>query len=246
MPEFFEGNKYDSADILKEIQTERMVYQINSSLNSLKASDKMKRGIEAITKEMENVQRIVYDRKKSLEEMEINLSEKKGKMKELQQELEHTIKRIETSAKKTLELETKANNITSALEKIKEATQEIDQKYLERSQNELINIFVKVTSDAEKAQSDLNAAKRMESVISKKLQEIEIDYTKLESETLNKAKEVDVIISNVSNTIQYIARSYDDIVDASKTLLKSAISMNTIHEEQNQQHNEVNDIKMAV
>lgn len=252
MTSAFEGDIYNSSDILKEIQTERMVYQINSSSNARKVSDKMKKGVETITKAMENAESMIYDRKKLLEEMRINLFEKKDKMKKLQQELEHTRKRIESSAKKTFDLETEANNITSAMEKIKEASQEIDQKYLEQSQNELMNLFVKVTSDAEKAKSDLNATKRTESIISKKLQEIEIDYDKLERETLNETREVDTITSNVSITINHIVRTYDEIISASKDLLKSATSTNTKSEEQNQvieqnqPYNEVNDIKLAI
>jgi|GEM_PF-3187279 len=245
-------DKYNSADILKEIQTERMVYQINSLSSAQKVSDKMKRGVETITKAMENAQSIAYERKKLLEEKEINLFEKKDKIRKLQQELEHTRKRIESSAKKTFDLETKANKITSAMEKIKEASREIDQKYLEQSQNELMNLFVKVTSDAEKARSDLHATKRMEEETSKKLQEIEMEYSKLESQTINETREVETIMSNISITIQHIIRTYDEIIDASKTLLKSAISNNKKDEEkndlneQNQHHNEVNDIKMAV
>ena len=246
MTSLSEGGIYNSADALKEIQTERMVYQINSSLNARKASDKMKHGVEEIAKAMESAQNVVYDRKKALEEKKINLFEKKDKMKKLQQELEHTRKRIETSAQKTLDLETEANKITSAMEKIKEASQEIDQKYLEQSQNDLMNLFVKVTSDAEKAKSDLNATRRMESVISKKVQEVESDYSKLENEALNETREAEVIISNVSNTIQHIIRSYDEITDASKDLLKSAISTNTGSAEQNQQYDEANHIKVAV
>ena len=251
MTSLFEDDIYNSADILKEIQTERMVYQINSSSNARKVSDKMKRGIEEITKAMENARSVANDRKKVLEEMKINLFEKKDKIVKLQQELEHTRRRIESSAKKTLNLETKANKITSAIEKVKEASEEIEQKYLEHSQNELMNLFVKVTADVEKAQSDLNATKRMESIISKKLQESEIDYSKLESEMLNETSEVEVIISNVSNTIQHIVRSYNEITDASKDLLKTAISSNAKSEEQhstekNQSDNEVNYIKVAI
>ena len=248
MTSLFEGDIYDSADILKEIQTERIVYQINSSLDTRKISDKMKRGSEAITKAIENAQNIAVDKKKLLEETKVNLFERRDKIKKLEQELEHTRKRIELSTKKALNLETEVNKITSAMQKIKEASQEIDQKYLEQSQNELMNIFVKVTSDAEKAQSDLNATKKMESTIFKKLQEIEIDYDKLEIETLNKTREVEVIMSNVSTTIQHIMRTYDEIVDASKDLLKSAISSNVKSEEQhiseeNQTHTAV---KIAV
>lgn len=245
MTSVFEGDIYNSADILKEIQTERMVYQINSSSNARKVADKMKRGAEEITKAMENAQNAAYNKKKSLEEMKIKLFEKKEKMKKLQQELEHTRKRIETYTKKSLDLETKANKIKYAMEKIREASQEIDQKYLEQSQNELANLFVKATSDTEKAQSDLNATKRMEDIISKKVQEIEMDYSKLESKTLNETREVEVIISNVSNTIQHIIRSYDEITDAAKDLLESAIATNT-KSEQNQQHNEANYIKVAI
>jgi len=251
MTSLLKEDAHNSADMLKEIQTERMVYQINSSLNAQKASNNMKREVEEITEAMENAQSVAYERKRSLEENKINLFEKKDKMKKLQQELEHTRKRIESSVKKTLDLETKANKIKHAMEKIKEASQGIEQKYLEQSQNELMNLFVKVTSDVEKAQSDLNATKRMEDIISKKIQEIEIDYSKLENKILNETREVEVITSNVSNTIQHIIRSHNEITDAAKDLLKSAIATNVISEEQNhtneqnQQPNEVNYIKVA-
>jgi len=252
MASLFEGDIYNSSDILKEIQAERMIYQINSSTNARKASEKMKHGVEEITKAMENAQKVTQDRKRTLEEMQINLFGKKDKMKKLQQELEHTRKRIESSAKRAFELETEINKITSAMEKIKEASQGIDQKYFEQSQSELMSLLVKTTSDAEKAQSDLNATKRMESTISKKVQEIEIDHNKLENETINEAREVEVIISNVSSTIQHIIRSYDEVIDASIGLLKSATSTNTIyekqdnHSEQNQQHEETSHIKVAI
>ena len=251
MTSILKEDAHNSADMLKEIQTERMVYQINSSLNAQKASNKMKREVEEITEAMENAQSVAYERKRSLEENKINLFEKKDKMKKLQQELEHTRKRVESSVKKTLDLETEANKIKHAMEKIKEASQGIEQKYLEQSQNELMNLFVKVTSNVEKAQSDLNATKRMEDIISKKIQEIEIDYSKLENKILNETREVEVITSNVSNTIQHIIRSHNEITDAAKDLLKSAIATNVISEEQNhtneqnQQPNEVNYIKVA-
>lgn len=248
MTSLFEGDIYNSADILKEIQTERIVYQINSSSNTRKVSDKMKRGAEAMIKAIENAQNIAIDKKKLLEETKVNLFERRDKMKKLEQELEHTRKRIESSTKKVLNLETEVNKITLAMEKIKEASQEIGQKYLEQSQNELMNQFVKVTSDAEKAQSDLNATKKMESTLYKKLQEIEIDYDKLEIETRNETREVEGIMSNVSITIQHIMRTYDEIVDASKDLLKSAISPNVKSEEQHigEQNQAYDDIKMAV
>lgn len=248
MTSLFEGDIHNSADMLKEIQTERIVYQINSSSNTRKVSDKMKRGAEAIIKAIENAQNIAIDKKKLLEETKVNLFERKDKMKKLEQELEHTRKRVELSTKKALNLEIEVNKITLAMEKIKEASQEIDQKYLEQSQNELMNLFVKVTSDAEKAQSDLNATKKTESIISEKLQEIEIDYDKLEIETRNETREVESIMSNVSITIQHIMRTYDEIIDASKDLLKSAVSANIISEEQHisEQNQAYDDIKMAV
>lgn len=249
MVSLFEGDANDSSAILKEIQTERIVNQINLSSNAQKVSDKMKRGVEEITKAMENAQNVAQDRKKVLDEIKISLFEKKDKMKKLQHELERTRKHVEVSAKKTFDLETEANKITAAMEKIKEASQEIDRKYLEQSQNELMNLFVKVASDAEKAQSDLNATKRIESLMSKKVQEIEMDYNKLEGETFNETREVEVFMSNVSDTIQHIIRSYDEIIYASKDLLKSAISMNTKFVDQNharEQNQQYDEVKMAI
>ena len=63
MASLFEGDIYNSSDILKEIQAERMIYQINSSTNARKASEKMKHGVEEITKAMENAQKVTQDRK---------------------------------------------------------------------------------------------------------------------------------------------------------------------------------------
>ncbi len=212
----------NAEDVLREIQTERMIYQINSTSDARKTSDKMKKDIEKIIKAMENARSIVYEKKNATDEMKVNLSGKKDKIKKLQQELDHTEKRVESIAKRTSDLKIETNKIKAAIEKIEEATLELNSKYLEQSQNELINSLVKVTSEAEKAQSDLNTAKRMETISSKKLQDMEIDFNKSQSYTFDKIQEIERIVANVSITIEHIIKSYDEITVISKDLLKSA------------------------
>mgnify|MGYP000235815387 CR=1 FL=1 len=239
---------------LREIQTERMVYQINSSSDARKASNKMKKGIDEIIKAMENARNTTYEKKVTTDEMKISLSEKKDKLKKLQHELERARKHVELSAKKTLGFEMEINKITNAMEKIEEATHDLDKKYTEQSKSELMNFFVKITTDAEKAQSDLNAAKRTESAISKKLLEIETDVNRLELDVRDKTDEVERIASNVSTTIDHIIRSYDEITTVSKDLLKSATSASTEFREEeqnyntdgNQPHQEVNETRIAI
>jgi chromosome segregation ATPase len=245
MASFFGEGKTNSDNILREIQTERMIYQINSSSDSKKAADKMKKGIEEITKAMENARNTAYEKKIATDDLKIGLSEKKDKMKKLQQELERTGKRIESVAKKTLDLEIETSKIKNAIERIEEVAQDLGPKYLEQSQNELMDSLVKATLEAEKAQSDLNAAKKMQVITSKKARDIEIDFSKSEAYTLDKISETERIIANVSSTIEHIIRIHDEITLASKDLLKSAIST-TIEFEQNQPYQEVNDTKVTI
>ena len=253
MVSFFGEGKTNSENILREIQTERMIYQINSSSDARKAADKMKKGIEEITKAMENARSTTHEKKRETDDLKINLSEKKDKMKKLQQELERTRKRIEQVAKKTLDLEIETSRIKGAIEKIEEVAQDLGPKYLEQSQNELMDSLVKATLEAEKAQSDLNAAKKIELITSKKLHDIEIDFSNLEAYTLDKISETERIIANVSITVEHIMRSYDEITIASKNLLKSATSTKVEFEgksnyefEQNQSYQESNDVKVAI
>jgi len=253
MASFLGEGKTNSDNILREIQTERMIYQINSSSDSKKAAEKMKKGIEEITKAMENARNTVYEKKIATDDLKVSLSEKEDKMKKLQQELERTGKRIESVAKKTLDLEIETSKIKNAIERIEELAQDLGPKYLEQSQNELMDSLVKATLEAEKAQSDLNAAKKMQVITSKKAHDIEIDFNKSEAYTLDKISETERIIANVSSTIEHIIRVYDEITLASKDLLKSAISTkiefeeeNNYEFEQNQPNQEVNDVKVAI
>jgi len=80
----------NSENIFREIQTEHMIYQINSSSDTKKTADKMKKNIHEITKIMEGARRTTYEKKIATDELKINLSEKKDKLKKLQQEYERT------------------------------------------------------------------------------------------------------------------------------------------------------------
>lgn len=253
MASFFGEVKTNSENILREIQTEHMIYQINSSSDTRKATDKMKKGIQEITKAMENARSNAYEKKRITDELKINLSEKKDKMKKLQQELEHTRKRIEPIAKKTLDLEMESSRIKNAIKKIEEVVQDLGPKYLEQSQNDLMDSLAKAMLETEKAQSDLNAIKKIEVIVSKKVDDIEMDFSKLEAYTLDKISETEGIIANVSITIEHIIRSYDEITNVSKDLLKSAIAKKTEFEEksnyefeQNQPYQKVNNAKVAI
>ena len=243
----------NSENIFREIQTEHMIYQINSSSDTKKTADKMKKNIHEITKIMEDARRITYEKKIATDELKINLSEKKDKLKKLQQEYERTQKHVELSSIKTLDVHTEANKIRNVIERIKEAAYGLDPKYLEQSQNDLADSLVKITLEVEKAQSDLDVARKMDAIISKKLQNAEIDFNKLDTYTFDKISETERIISNVSITIEHIIKSYDELTVVSKDLLKSALLIKTEFEEesrnefeQNQPHQELSDVKIAI
>jgi len=253
MTSFSEEMSLSSEDMFRDIQIEHMIYQINSSADAKKAADKMKKGAEDITKAMQTARRIAHDKKIQADELKINLSEKREKMKKVQQELEHTKKREVAIAKKTSNLVTEVNKIKNVIERIKEATQDLDPKYLEQSQKELADSLIKMTLEAEKAQSDLNAIRKMEEITSKKILVVEDDFRKSEAVTFNKIRETERIISNVSTTIEHIIRSYDEITNVSKDLLKSATNtetefnnQNSYEVEQNQPQQRVNDVRVAI
>ena len=211
-----------SRNTLREIQTEHMIYQLNSSSEAKKAIDKMRKDIDTVSKAMENARKTAYEKKLASDELKISLAEKKDHLKQLQKELERNKNQVELAAKKTLDLETESNKVRSAIEKIRNATEEIDAKYLGEYQNELARALVKLTSQTQKAQSDFNAAKAIEEIVLKKIQDAEEDYSKSEAQTMQKASEADRIISNVSMTIEHIIKSYDEITAVSKELLKSS------------------------
>jgi hypothetical protein len=243
----------NSENIFREIQTEHMIYQINSSSDTKKTADKMKKNIDEITKIMEDARRITYEKKIATDELKINLSEKKDKLKKLQQEYERTQKHVELSSIKALDVHTEANKIINVMEKINEAAYGLDPKYLEQSQNDLADSLVKITLEVEKAQSDLDVARKMDAIVSKKLQDAEIDFNKLDTYTFDKISETERIISNVSITIEHIIKSYDEVTVVSKDLLKSALLIKTEFEEesrneseQNQPHRELSDVNLAI
>ena len=243
----------NSENIFREIQTEHMIYQINSSSDTKKTADKMKKNIHEITKIMEDARRITYEKKIATDELKINLSEKKDKLKKLQQEYERTQKHVELSSIKTLDVHTEASKIKNVIERIKESAYGLDPKYLEQSQNDLADSLVKITLEVEKVQSDLDVARKMDAIASKKLQDAEIDFNKLDTYTFDKISETERIMSNVSITIEHIIKSYDEMTVVSKDLLKSALLIKPefVEEsrnefEQNQPHLELSDTKIAI
>ena len=253
MTSFYEESGLSSEDIFRDIQTEHTIYQINSSAEAKKAANKMKEGTDEIIKMMQSARKIAYDKKIETDELKINLSEKREKMKELQQELERTKKRELAVAKKTSNLVIEVNKIKDVIERIKEATQGLDPKYLEQSQKELADSLIRITLETEKAQGELNAIRKMEEITSKKLVTAENDFTKLEADAFSKIRETERIVSNVSATIEHIIRTYDEITNVSKDLLKSSTlpetefnSKNNYEFEQNQPEQKFEDVKVAI
>ena len=153
----------NAENIVRDIQTERMIYQINSASSAKKASQRLKKSIEDTYEAMENARNTAHGKKIRIDELKIDLTEKKEKMGKIQQDLERARKKVETSAKKTLDCEIEKNKINAAIKIIKEASESADSRYLEQSQNELADSLVKALLETEKAQSELNAAKRKES-----------------------------------------------------------------------------------
>ena len=250
-----ENRIIDSEEIFRDIQTEYMIYQINSAADAKRNADKIKKNVEEMIKVMENARVTAYEKKIATDDLKIRLSEKKDKMKTLHQEYERAKKHVEIISKKTSNLIAETNKITTAIERIKEAAQGLDPKYIERSQNDLADSLVKTTLEAEKAQSDLNATRKIEAIASKKVQDIETDFNKLESDTFDKVNETERTIANVSITIEHIIKSYDEMAVVSKELLKSAIATPTKIEfveeetqkiEQSQPYQEFRDIKVAI
>lgn len=238
-----------SAKLYSEIQSEHQIYQISSSENTRKVTERMKKNVNEITRAIENTRKITYDKKIDTDELKVSLSEKKQKLEKLQQELKRVQNQVELNTKKALNAETETAKIKTAIDKIKYATEDVDAKYTEQSQSELMNALVKLTLETEKAQSDLNAIKKMETIIIKKLQEAELDYNKTEAYTTDKINETERSIANVATTIEHIIKSYDEITVVSKDLLKSAISTKTGFEKNDLefgQNQESNDIKIPI
>ena len=248
-------NKTNKAEnIVRDIQTERMIYQINSASSARKTSQRLKKSLEETYKAMESARNTAYQKKIKIDELKINLTEKKEKMQKIQQDLERARKKVEATAKKTLEYETEENKIKAAIEIIREASERADSKYLEQSQSELEDSLVKASLETEKSQSELNAAKRRESIASEKLIEIETEINKSEAYTIYKISESDRIIANVANTINHIIKSYEEMSFVSKDLLESAIttkidfeddSSNQINQYQQSEITEKNNLEYA-
>ena len=224
MTSIAENEINNAANIVRDIQTERMIYQINSASDAQKTIGKMKKSIDEVYKAMENARSTAYEKKLQIDELKISLAEKKEKMRTIQHKVEQSKKKVESTARKTLECETEENKIRTAIEIIRQAADSGDPKYLEQSQNELADSLVKTSLEKEKAQSELNAAKRSEERATKKLIEIQSDINKSEAYTIDKISESERIIENVATTINHILKSYDEISFVSKDLLKSAIT----------------------
>ena len=220
---------------IKEIQTDRIIYEISSSTDTKKTIDKMRKNVEAISKSMEYARRKAYEKRLESDESKILLAEKRAEIKKIRQELERAKSHVLSAAKKALGLEDETNKVKLAIDKIRESTEEIDPKYIEKAQTELTNMFVKLKYETEKAQSDLNASKELESLTENKLQDAESEFNKLEASTLDRISESDRIMFNVTNTITHIAKSYDEMTSASKDLLKSAIQIRAEVEELDKQ-----------
>ena len=221
-----------SEKLFREIQTEHKIHQINSSSDAKKIADKMKKDTNEIAKAMEAARRIAYERKIATDELKISLSEKKDKMKILQQDLKKIKKMVQKATKKNSDLHIETIKIESAIEKIKEASQDLDPKYIEKTQQDLMDTLVKVTLESEKAQSELNAAEKMEMITNRKLQEFENECNRLESRTRDRIQETEITISNVTSTIAHIMKTYDQVTTVSKDLLKMATSIKTEFTEQ--------------
>ena len=144
------GDISSSEKIFREIQTEHRIYQINSSSDAKKIADKMKKDTDEISKAMETARRTAYERKIATDELKISLSEKKDKIKTLQQDLQKIKKNVEKATKKNSDLHLETIKIEAAIDKIKEASQDLDPKYLEKTQRELMDTLVKVTLEKEK------------------------------------------------------------------------------------------------
>ncbi|QMU53504.1 MAG: hypothetical protein GKS07_00415 [Nitrosopumilus sp.] len=216
----------DSDETLKESEIDYVSHNSNS-LEVTTAVEKMKKGIDEMIKAMENAHNTTDEMKNATDKMKIKLSRKKDEMERLQVKLEETKKQAELDNQKVSELKIEINKINIAIEKIKEIGKDLDQRYLEQSQNDLVDSLVNITSNAEKAQSNLNVTKKIEEITFKKLEDIEKDFNRLKIRTLNKISETEKIISDVSTTTQHVIKSYDEITNISKELFKSATSTST-------------------
>ncbi len=208
---------------------DEMKYTAHQSTSSevITSVEKMKKGIDQTIKAIENAHNTTYEMKVSTDEMKTALARKKGEMEKLEEKLEDTKKQAELDNRKVSEIKIEINKINIAIEKIREVEQNLDQKYLERSQNELIDTLVRITSEAEKAQSNLNVTKKIEEITLKKLENVGDSFNQLKIHTLNKIDETEKVISNVAMATQQIIKSYEEITAVSKELFRSATSTTT-------------------
>ena len=213
-------------DTFKEYEMKYVTYQGNSS-EVITSVEKMKKCVDQTVKAMENAHNTTYEMKIMTDEMKIKSSRKKDEMERLKEKLEDVRKQVELDNQRVSELNIEINKISIAIEKIKEIGQNLDQKYLEQSQNDLVDSLVKMTSKSEKAQSNLNVAKKIEEITFKKLETVEKNFNRLKTHTSNKISETEKMISNVSTATQRIIKSYDEITTVSKELFRSATSAPT-------------------
>ena len=86
----------------------------------------------------------------------------------------------------------------------------------------LVNSLFRIMSNAEKAESNLNATKKIEEITLKKLEGVENDFNTLKLHTLNKINETEKSIRDVSTITQQVIRSYDEVANISKEMFNSA------------------------
>ena len=238
----FIDNTSISKNTLRELQAEHIIYQANSTSDAKKALDTLRKDTETVIKAMDNARKVAYERKLLADELKIELAEKKDKAKQLQHEIERAKMQVDYATKKTLDSESEANKIKLAIEKIQDATHELDSKYFKKYQEELTNMQVKLTTESQKAQSDLNAAREIEAIAVKKFQDTENEIRLAELETIDRTNEANRITTNVSMTVEHIIKSYKDIMEVSKDLLKTATQIEyaeTNLEERTTQYNEL-------
>ncbi len=233
----------NSEDMYNDIQAEHMIYQINSSSDARKVTNKMKKSIEEIEDAIKNAKEMAYAKKIATAKLKLGLSKKRDRIEGLQEEHTQIKKQIETLANKVASLESETNQIQMAIETIRNAGQNINKKYLEQSQNDLKESLVKITVQLEKTQSEFNATKKLESITSKKLYDAESDFNKSESNTIDEINDTERMILNVSTTIDHIVKSYNEIGIVSKDLLKSAISIKREFQETDSQNTSQNQLQ---
>lgn len=209
---------------IRDIHTDHLIYQLNSSSDAKKTVDKLRKDIDSVSQAMIKARKIAYEKKAMADELRIILVEKRDSVKKARSELEHSKANVVLASRKALEIETETNKVKRAIEKIKESTLELDQKYFEKAQSDLMTTLIRLISETEKAQSSLKAARELETLTATKLYDVENELSKFEIQTDEKINESERIVSNVSMTISHIVRSYDEVTNVAIDLLKSSTS----------------------